>query len=537
MKPLTVLALAVLLVVLPAYRAGALITYLDNGVLRLGVDDLKGGAIVYLRHLEDGRDIVNDYDLGREIQQSYYSGPADFDPQNNQHPSWNPWPWNPVAAGDAFGHASRLEELTSDGNTLYIRSVPKQWALNDVDSECTLEQWITLDGHAVNLRCRLNNARSDTAFYAARHQELPAAYTNTSFRYLHAYIGDEPFTGDVVSAIPNPEGNAPPWAHFRITENWAALVDGNGWGLGVYHPGVFRANGGFHDNAFGAVDCGHISPVRSEHIDHDIVYEYASHLVVGDLQTIRDWVYDHPPQPSPHYDFGAGREGWTHVTTTDRGFPWPGFWRVELGVNDPFVVGPWDFWDAEDVPTLHVRARYEMGGPATAEIFFGSVFEAGRSVTFPVIDDGQFHTYAVDMTANPLYTGKIERIRFDPAPQGEAGDHVDIAFITGRLPESNASFSSPEMPLALQGAYPNPFNPSTALVFEVAREMVVDLRVFDVAGRPVARLLDGWTARPGTHEVVWDGRDAAGKAVASGMYFYRLESGPFHATRRMTLVR
>jgi uncharacterized membrane protein len=62
-----------------AVPAAAQIQYLDNGSIRLGVDTTKGGAIVELRPsgtLASGSNVVNTFDLGREIQQSYYSGPA-----------------------------------------------------------------------------------------------------------------------------------------------------------------------------------------------------------------------------------------------------------------------------------------------------------------------------------------------------------------------------------------------------------------------------------------------------------------------------
>jgi hypothetical protein len=88
----------------------------------------------------------------------------------------------------------------------------------------------------------------------------------------------------------------------------------------------------------------------------------------------------------------------------------------------------------------------------------------------------------------------------------------------------------------LAAAVPNPFNPMTRLDFEIARPGPVRLRIYDPAGRLVATLVD--RALPaGPHHVIWDGRNASGQQAAAGVYLYRLETGSFSATRRMTLIK
>ena len=89
---------------------------------------------------------------------------------------------------------------------------------------------------------------------------------------------------------------------------------------------------------------------------------------------------------------------------------------------------------------------------------------------------------------------------------------------------------------ALAEAVPNPFNPSTLLEFEIDRRGPVTLRIYDAAGRLVTTLVD--EALPaGLHQATWDGRDATGRAMAAGVYLYRLETAGFSTTRRMTLVK
>jgi hypothetical protein len=83
---------------------------------------------------------------------------------------------------------------------------------------------------------------------------------------------------------------------------------------------------------------------------------------------------------------------------------------------------------------------------------------------------------------------------------------------------------------------PNPFNPRTTLRFSVPEASAVRLAVYDVNGRMVRTLISGERAA-GMHEVTWDGTDDVGRAVASGVYVYRLTTDADVAVRKMVLVR
>ena len=89
---------------------------------------------------------------------------------------------------------------------------------------------------------------------------------------------------------------------------------------------------------------------------------------------------------------------------------------------------------------------------------------------------------------------------------------------------------------ALHPAYPNPFNAEVALSFDLPKAAAVTLVLYDALGRPVRQLVDGPLAA-GRYQFVWDGRDRRGRAVASGIYFYRLVADSFVAVGRLALVR
>jgi hypothetical protein len=88
----------------------------------------------------------------------------------------------------------------------------------------------------------------------------------------------------------------------------------------------------------------------------------------------------------------------------------------------------------------------------------------------------------------------------------------------------------------LRPNYPNPFNPSTNIRFEVATNSHVTLRVYDVSGALVRTLVDE-TKDAGSHVVEWDGRNDQGSPASSGVYFYRLTAPGFSDVRKMTLVK
>jgi hypothetical protein len=90
---------------------------------------------------------------------------------------------------------------------------------------------------------------------------------------------------------------------------------------------------------------------------------------------------------------------------------------------------------------------------------------------------------------------------------------------------------------ALRQNLPNPFNPTTTIVFDVPFDAGhVRLAIYDVAGRLVRTLVDG-DLGPGHKTVVWNGRNQRGQMSASGVYFYRLTGNGFSATKKMVLLK
>ncbi len=84
---------------------------------------------------------------------------------------------------------------------------------------------------------------------------------------------------------------------------------------------------------------------------------------------------------------------------------------------------------------------------------------------------------------------------------------------------------------------PNPFNPSTVIGYDVPEGGGhVTLRIYDVGGRLVRTLIDGFESA-GRKSVTWHGRDARGHRVATGVYFYHMTAPGFEETRKLVLLK
>lgn len=406
---------------------GAKMSYLDNGMIRVGVDLNRGGAIVYLAP-KGGRNLVNNHDLGRQVQMSFYSGPVPYT-EKGQAPSdhWKNLGWNPIQSGDDFRNPSKVIAHENDGKKLHVACIPMQWPLNHVPGECTFDNWIELENTWVKVRSRLTNARSDRTFYRARQQELPAVYANAAFFRVVSYVGTRPFMGEAITEQPKSQTKHP-WVHWQATEHWSALLDAADEGLGlitpfrVDHTGGFAGQPGANDTRGNAT--GYLAGQGLEILDHDIRYEYDYELVVGNLRTIRARAQEvaatrHPPLP--RWSFAADRQGWTYAGNgADTGWPIRGELVLRPDGKAPFrALSPLTFWPAEQASTLTVEAAFS-GTAATATIVLSKHPQNNGGgdlhVPFPIQNDGQLRRYTVPL-GKPGYEGAFNRITLMLPPQ------------------------------------------------------------------------------------------------------------------------
>ncbi|HHV36528.1 MAG TPA: choice-of-anchor D domain-containing protein [Candidatus Cloacimonetes bacterium] len=95
---------------------------------------------------------------------------------------------------------------------------------------------------------------------------------------------------------------------------------------------------------------------------------------------------------------------------------------------------------------------------------------------------------------------------------------------------------SPAATTQLNGNYPNPFNPETTISYNMKEAGAVSIDIYNIKGQLVKHLVKG-EMPPGEHRVVWNGRDNNNRAVASGVYFLKMNAGDYSASRKMIMMK
>ena len=171
-------------------------------------------------------------------------------------------------------------------------------------------------------------------------------------------------------------------------------------------------------------------------------------------------------------------------------------------------------------------------GPASRLASAGPGYLMSRSLTQTVAGSlaaGSWN-YNVYVGQYPGTVWTTDSFPFTKSAVGNGGTYYSENTLTG-WDDEPAALSSTPAKYELMSASPNPFNPTTTLSFVLPQAGQVKLSVFNVAGREVATLVNGYRAA-GSHEVTFD---ASG--LASGLYIYRLTSGSFDATGKMMLLK
>lgn len=260
--------------------------YLDNGVVRIGVDMTGGGSVFHFSESKTRRNLLNHADKGRFVQQSYY-GEKDGSLWGTK-----PWNWNPVQGGGSSESGSspaKVLESKINKKSIYIKSLPKHWATGKDIDDAIMEETISLNGNMAHVvyTFRYNG----TTVHPSKSQELPAVFADYALPNLVFYKGDKPFTKDTLTSV------IPGWPNQpqKMNENWAAYVDDNQWGIGVYVPGTtdmttYRHNGDLVPGEWGGA-CSYFAPLRKFSITPGMVFTYDVYLTIDKIENMRNAFY------------------------------------------------------------------------------------------------------------------------------------------------------------------------------------------------------------------------------------------------------
>ncbi|KPL15143.1 MAG: hypothetical protein AMS26_08425 [Bacteroides sp. SM23_62] len=135
-----------------------------------------------------------------------------------------------------------------------------------------------------------------------------------------------------------------------------------------------------------------------------------------------------------------------------------------------------------------------------------------------------------DVKMIPTQNGQLT-IRLGYEPIFLEGDILAVVTDVKPHPKSTlpASFK-------LEQNYPNPFNPETVIEYQLPHASDVEISIFNLQGQRLMTLVRAYQAA-GTYNIIWNGMDESGRAVASGVYLYQLKADDFIAMKKLMLLR
>ena len=412
---------------------------LTNGLIKVGVDSRYGGAITHLA-AANGTNMVNNYDLGRQIQIGVYNGPVPFVPAGVEFdPGWAAGlGYNPIQAGDVFHNPSEIVAFEKRENLLYVKTIPKHFHLKNYPGEANIEHWIRIQGNVVKVHVKMTMFRSDKTQYQARDQEFPCMYLNGPYHHLWGYSGTDPFTLGQLAHLTPPMD----FANFQVTEPWMAATDANGFGAGLYTPNNFFWRKGYFGKDYTGdefyQDASYIAAVPFEQMDHNSVSEFDYELVVGHINDIRSYIYSQPrPTTGPNYRFNNGRKGWHYFDVQDTGWPITGYLHVLLDDKERNQIkSPAVFWRGKNNPKIYVRAAFKTQQDKF-RFFWRTVDDSdfkgleNRYKDFVIQNDDLFHTYEIDLSQTDWMNVNIKQIQLRPLWDGpDVNGSVKIEWIS-----------------------------------------------------------------------------------------------------------
>ncbi len=215
------------------------------------------------------------------------------------------------------------------------------------------------------------------------------------------------------------------------------------------------------------------------------------------------------------------------------------------------LSGGLNFFTSEDL------SNYELTD--TAFVFDGEVSsvqydpegmlwatDEGTDPQDPELGDPNLKVF--DLENRTYYSLRHDSLDLQPRGIGFVGEGDSRQIVVGsffsgyteifNVVEGPVAIDDPEQPEAftLEQNFPNPFNPTTTIRYKLQQAGDVTLRVYNSTGQLVKTLVSGQQVS-GQHETRWDGTDASGRTVSSGVYFYSLETANHRETRAMTFLK
>lgn len=248
--------------------------FISNQHLKVGIDLNAGACIGWISTSDEpDKNILNTYDRGRYLQQSYYGDPDGSD--------WNgkPWRYNPVQGGDWRNRPSEvLEFKTISASSLHSKTRPRHWASGNILDEVVFSQTLSLKGELLHVIFEIQTTTLSN--HQPYHQELPALFVQPEYdTLLHAEK-----VGAPLSKVRPGEKNS----YLPIPEYWVAWTNSRGQGIAIFSPSSDQATCYRVPDVPGTGSgCSYAAPIATFALKPNFRYKYEIWLGIGDVETLR----------------------------------------------------------------------------------------------------------------------------------------------------------------------------------------------------------------------------------------------------------
>lgn len=483
----------------PVYGVGADTYYIETPRYKLGVRLIWGGGINYLEDktvdINRLKNLVNQADTGRLIQQSYYGVQQNAEYTPGKY-NGSTWAYNPVQGGDVKGNHSRIIDIVVTEYSVYVKSQPLDWAKDNSLTPSYMENTYTVYSDRIQVDNRFVDFSNWTHRYA--HQELPAFYTVSYLSRFTLYNGTKPWTDDTMSYRDNLGfwGDSTYYNDCTFllknsnTETWCAWTNPDkDFGIGLYVPNVDSFLAGRHafnnskESTNGATN--YVAPVNTILLKSFEALEYSYLISTGSVEEMRDVFKENKSfaaNASLHKNYQSRRVPDSTVATNENSYadlnqkPSGGHTEGKIGAlldltiregsahliashnaaiafhsaaqgtsltvtgEDPNVTvvygGVLSADDYKIVEITYMIPTSNSKGNGVTDLFLcaGDITNptADASVREKLIADGQYHTLTVDLSGKSFWTGDIHKVRFDFFDGCAVGDVMYVKSIVLR---------------------------------------------------------------------------------------------------------
>ncbi len=483
----------------PVYGVGADTYYIENPRYKLGVRLIWGGGINYLEDktvdINRLKNLVNQADTGRLIQQSYYGVQENAQYKPSKY-NGSTWCYNPVQGGDVAQNHSRIIDIVVTEYSVYVKSQPMDWAKDNSITPSYMENTYTVYSDRIQVDNRFVDFSNWT--HRSTHQELPAFYTVSYLSRFTLYNGTKPWTDDTLSYRDNLGfwGDSTYYNDCTFllknsnTETWCAWTNPDkDFGIGLYVPNVDSFLAGRHafnnskESTNGATN--YVAPVNTILLKSFEALEYSYLISTGSVEEMRDVFKENKSfaaNASLHKNYQSRRVPDSTVATNENSYadlnqkPSGGNTEGKIGAlldltiregsthlvashnaaiafhsaaqgtsltvtgEDPNVTvvygGVLSADDYRIIEITYMIPTSNSKGNGVTDLFLcaGDITNptADASVREKLIADGQYHTLTVDLSGKSFWTGDIHKVRFDFFDGCAVGDVMYVKSIVLR---------------------------------------------------------------------------------------------------------